>query len=72
MNNLQRFKTTAEILNISLERARMVEGYLYLQYGRISHLTRRDIRREYNSGGISNVIDLDPKQADWLAGSYGL
>jgi hypothetical protein len=66
------YETTARILGISQERARLVEAYLLLQYGRLSHLADETIVLEYNQGGISACIDLDPKESEGLAKSFGL
>lgn len=62
----------AETLKIAPARARLVEGYLRLQYGTLSHLSREDITHEYCRRGISTAIDADVDGAIKLAASYGL
>jgi hypothetical protein len=65
-------KTIAGILSIDEARARYVLAYLLLQYGRTSHLSKGDIIREYNQGGICATIDEDLGGAERLALSFGL
>ena len=60
-----------ETLKVTPQRARLVEGYLRLQYSTLDHLSRVDIRREYTRGGIGATIDADVKAAIRLADSYG-
>lgn len=62
----------ATTLQIAPARARLVEGYLRLQYKTLDHLSREDIRREYVEGGIAATIDDDPAMADRLASTYSL
>ena len=61
----------AETLQITPSRAVLVEGYLRLQYGSLSNLSREDFRREYRAG-ISDAIDAAPAEAAVLARSFGL
>lgn len=65
-------RVLAETLKITTERARLVEAYLRLQFGTLSHLSREDFRHEYTDGGISDTIDADTRQAIALAESFGI
>ena len=62
----------SDTLKITRERARLVEGYLRLQYSTLDHLSRVDIRREYRKGGISATIDADVSAAIRLADSLAI
>jgi hypothetical protein len=63
-------QTIARILNITTDRARLVEGYLRLTYRSLGSLSAEQIEDEYRND-ISAVIDADPAMADFIAGSYG-
>ena len=61
-----------ETLNITAERAVLVEAYLRLEHSTLGHLSRFDFQREYTVGGICETIDADYSHAVDLAESFGL
>lgn len=67
--------TVSRILGIPESEARLVVGYLRLQYGTLDHLSQERIRFEYLDGGpdgsIKDTIEADRKGAERLADDYG-
>lgn len=58
-------------LGITPERARLVEGFLRLEWRGLDSLSAEGIRHEYEAG-ICEAIDSDPAVAERLAASFGL
>lgn len=60
-----------ETLNVTPNRARLVEAYLRLSHSTLDSLSRADIYKEYRED-LSDTIDEDIETAIKLAESYGL
>ena len=62
--------TIARILNVTADRARLVRGYLQLEYHTLDSLSAAQIKRQYRE--IGPTIDADPAMANRVAESFGL
>jgi hypothetical protein len=62
--------TIARILDITADRARLVRGYLQMEYRTLDSLSAAQIKREYRE--IGPTIDADPVMAERIAQSFGI
>lgn len=62
--------TIARILDITADRARLVRGYLQMEYRTLDSLSAAQIKRGYRE--IGPTIDADPVMAERIAQSFGI
>lgn len=63
-------KIFIDSLNITADRARLVDAAFRAEFGTLDGLTVYQIVKEYRAY-ISDMIDADPEMAEMLAQSYG-
>lgn len=63
-------KLIIELSKCTTEEARLVEGYMRLEFGTLDHLTRAQFKKAAKEG--YKMVCLDPDEAELLAQSYGL